>query len=504
MLARYEVDLPVVPGAVQAVRGLAEAGFRLALASSSNRELIDTVLRELGLTELFEVTVSSEEVARGKPAPDVYLEAAASARSRPGALRRGRGLRERDPFSARGGDARDRVSEPALPAGGRCARARRRDGDVRRRRRTGGGSNMTGRARRSDCPSCGGSSLAEILQWPDLPVNAALFPATRTESLSIPRGSVRLMVCERCGLVFNADHDESLVEYSPRCIETQACSPRSRAFTDALAREWVERHGLAGGDVVEVGCGPDATFLRALCDLTGGRGIGIDPACAPGTDGSVTLVAQAFGPQHAELAGRALVCRHTLEHVPEVGAFLGLVRAWSEANAGAPVLLELPDAGRIFRETAFWDVYYEHCSYFTGESLGTSLRLGGPSAGRGDDSRSTASTSWGMLVPDGDRNSSEEEARETVASAKEFGRAATRRIDRARDALRRLASHGPGRGLAGGRQGPRGAHADRRSATRSPPWSTATRQSAVSISRAPIGRSSAPPTWQRCGRRTSW
>ena len=76
MLARYEVDLPVVPGAVQSVRGLAEAGFRLALASSSNRELIDTVLRELGLTELFEVTVSSEEVARGKPAPDVYLEAA--------------------------------------------------------------------------------------------------------------------------------------------------------------------------------------------------------------------------------------------------------------------------------------------------------------------------------------------------------------------------------------------------------------------------------------------
>ena len=45
MLARYEVDLPVVPGAVEAVRGLAEAGFRLALASSSNRELIDTVLR---------------------------------------------------------------------------------------------------------------------------------------------------------------------------------------------------------------------------------------------------------------------------------------------------------------------------------------------------------------------------------------------------------------------------------------------------------------------------
>ena len=75
MLARYEADLPVVPGAVDAVRGLAEAGFRLALASSSNRELIDLVLELSGLDRYFRATVSSEEVARGKPAPDVYLEA---------------------------------------------------------------------------------------------------------------------------------------------------------------------------------------------------------------------------------------------------------------------------------------------------------------------------------------------------------------------------------------------------------------------------------------------
>jgi HAD superfamily hydrolase (TIGR01509 family) len=76
MLARYEADLPVVPGAVEAVTQIAEQGRRLALASSSNRELIAAVLRQLGLTALFDVTVSSEEVPRGKPAPDVYLEAA--------------------------------------------------------------------------------------------------------------------------------------------------------------------------------------------------------------------------------------------------------------------------------------------------------------------------------------------------------------------------------------------------------------------------------------------
>jgi HAD superfamily hydrolase (TIGR01509 family) len=75
LLARYEEELPLIAGAVEAVQRLA-GSFRLALASSSNREVIDAVLARAGLTNLFEVTVSSEEVARGKPAPDVFLEAA--------------------------------------------------------------------------------------------------------------------------------------------------------------------------------------------------------------------------------------------------------------------------------------------------------------------------------------------------------------------------------------------------------------------------------------------
>jgi len=71
---RYREALPLIPGAVDAVLRIA-ARWPLGLASSSNREIIDLVLAESGLTEAFAVTVSSEEVARGKPAPDVYVEA---------------------------------------------------------------------------------------------------------------------------------------------------------------------------------------------------------------------------------------------------------------------------------------------------------------------------------------------------------------------------------------------------------------------------------------------
>ena len=71
---RYRADLPWIPGAREAVRRIA-ARWPLALATSSNREIIDLVLEVGDLGPEFEATVSSEEVAAGKPAPDVYLEA---------------------------------------------------------------------------------------------------------------------------------------------------------------------------------------------------------------------------------------------------------------------------------------------------------------------------------------------------------------------------------------------------------------------------------------------
>ena len=71
----YREELPAIAGAREAVERLA-ARWPLGLASSSNRELIDLALELLGVEHLFTATVSSEEVARGKPAPDVYLEAA--------------------------------------------------------------------------------------------------------------------------------------------------------------------------------------------------------------------------------------------------------------------------------------------------------------------------------------------------------------------------------------------------------------------------------------------
>ena len=84
LVEQYRQRLPLLPGAVEAVRSLARH-WPLALATSSNRNVIDLVLDQADIADAFAATVSSEEVARGKPAPDVYLDAARQLEVDPGA-----------------------------------------------------------------------------------------------------------------------------------------------------------------------------------------------------------------------------------------------------------------------------------------------------------------------------------------------------------------------------------------------------------------------------------
>ena len=125
MLARYRESLPLIDGAVDAVRRLAGT-FTLGVASSSNRPLIEVVLERAGIAELFAAVVSSEEVARGKPAPDVYLEAARRLAVEPGRCAAVEDSSNGIRAAHAAGMRVLAVAERALPARRRRARARRR------------------------------------------------------------------------------------------------------------------------------------------------------------------------------------------------------------------------------------------------------------------------------------------------------------------------------------------------------------------------------------------
>ena len=105
------------------------------------------------------------------------------------------------------------------------------------------------------------------------------------------------------------------------------------------------------------------------------HGMGIDPSCLQERAGGaaaerITVINDYYSEAYAHLDADAVVCRHTLEHIHRVGEFIRIVRHSLRGRPDTVVLFELPDVRRVLREVAFWDIYYEHCSYFTPGSLG--------------------------------------------------------------------------------------------------------------------------------------
>ena len=223
------------------------------------------------------------------------------------------------------------------------------------------------------CPVCRERDIREVLHLASIPTNNSIVCTTRTEAEEWPTGSFRLCACLGCGFLYNADFDPALVEYSERTEETQAFSAHFVRYARSLAEHWVERFDIRNKTVLEIGCGK-AEFLQVMCEIGNNRGLGYDPAVhserVVDPAGRLTLTADLFDERHVGVQADALVCRHTLEHIPDPIAFLELVHRWGTLQGENPVVLfEVPDASRILDETAFWDLYYEHCSYFTTDTL---------------------------------------------------------------------------------------------------------------------------------------
>ena len=224
------------------------------------------------------------------------------------------------------------------------------------------------------CPVCAHAETTQLLHLSSIPTNNAILCDDPSAALDWPVGSFRLTLCRRCGFVFNADFDPRLVEYSGRIEETQAFSPHFVRYAESLAGEWIDRYDLRGQTILEVGCGK-AEFLSIMCEIGDNRGIGYDPGVhLDRLDGEaaarLTLVAELFGDEQLGLDADALVCRHTLEHIAEVHEFLSMLHRWAAQRPEPPVVLfEVPDVERVLDEVAFWDIFYEHCSYFTADTL---------------------------------------------------------------------------------------------------------------------------------------
>ena len=223
------------------------------------------------------------------------------------------------------------------------------------------------------CPACGSERLTPFFEVSGVPGTTTLLIPTREEALSYPKGDIRLFFCEDCGFISNLLYDPMLTEYSERYEGTQAFSPTFDAYHQDLAQGLIDRHQLHGRRALEVGCG-QGEFLQLLCSIGDLEGIGFDPAVRdealhrePGL--RLRFVRDMYSEAHGDIDADLYCCKMTMEHIPDVASFVGMLRRSIGDRSEAIVFVQVPEVGLILRERQFYDVMHEHCSYFTPASL---------------------------------------------------------------------------------------------------------------------------------------
>ena len=232
------------------------------------------------------------------------------------------------------------------------------------------------------CPACGETELTVFFEEGNVPTNSCLLLDDPDEASEFPRGELKIAFCDSCGFVTNTAFTPGQAEYSQRYEETQGFSPRFMAFATELAEQWVEDYDLANKTVLEIGCGK-GEFLVEMAKAGAGHCIGIDPGVhAERWDddefgSQIEWIADFYDERYTHIDADVIICRHTLEHIPNVAEFMTTIRKSIGDRPDTVMLFELPDVQRVLDEVAFWDVYYEHCSYFSLGSLGRLFRQTG-------------------------------------------------------------------------------------------------------------------------------
>ncbi|MDJ0510220.1 MAG: class I SAM-dependent methyltransferase [Crocosphaera sp.] len=231
------------------------------------------------------------------------------------------------------------------------------------------------------CPNCGHQEIQLFYEVKNVPVHSCLMIPTKEEALNFPCGDVNLGFCEKCGFITNVDFDTKWSAYAPNYEDQQSFSPTFNKFALELAKGLIDKYNLHEKNIVEIGCSK-GDFLVLLCELGNNYGTGIDPSSVVGRVKSkaterITFIQDYYSEKYANYYGDLICCRHTLEHIYLTAELVKTVRNSIGDRLNTAVFFEIPDMGRVLRELAFEDIYYEHCSYFTPGTLARLFRLCG-------------------------------------------------------------------------------------------------------------------------------
>jgi SAM-dependent methyltransferase len=228
------------------------------------------------------------------------------------------------------------------------------------------------------CPACGCVQSEPFFDLSEMPVSIGVQWPSAEEARACGKGDLQLGFCPHCGFIWNRAFDPSRVEYSQRYDNSLDFSLVFQDYTRRLARRLIDAYDIRGKEVVELGCGK-GHFLSLLCEQGSNRGVGFDPSydgerIQSATSARITYIQDFYGEQYTQYRGDLICCRHVFEHIPDPTGFLSMVRRTIGERDSTIIYFEVPNVRFILERLSIWDIIFEHCNYFSIESLAALVR----------------------------------------------------------------------------------------------------------------------------------
>ncbi|MDR1896782.1 MAG: methyltransferase domain-containing protein [Prevotellaceae bacterium] len=213
----------------------------------------------------------------------------------------------------------------------------------------------------------------------NVPANQNLLYKTTEDAKNATVGELDIRLDEANGFIYNHAFDPDKVNYSGEYDNNQNWSPYFAAYIDRQIDYLVSKYIPEDSVIVEVGCGKGYYVEKLVRKLSNCTAYGFDTSYVY-EEGEPLLnnlqyFKEYYDGKYAYLRPDVVICRHVIEHIHNPLEFLKEIRATMPEHA--LLFIETPDVNWILKNTAIFDFFYEHCSYWNEKSIEYVLRLSG-------------------------------------------------------------------------------------------------------------------------------
>lgn len=221
------------------------------------------------------------------------------------------------------------------------------------------------------CPSCNSKDIRFLFERKNVPIKQNEPLVSEKDAKNVKVSNLEIYICCDCTFVFNAAFNASLITYTEKYNNNQLYSNTFTEHINELIESVGQYNNLKNKSVIEIGCGKGDFIKRLSNKYKENQYYGFDTTYEGPLEYSsnLTFYQEYFNKKYKGFKSDFIFCRHVIEHISNPKEFLESLKETIQETKGVKLFFETPTIEWIFQNNAFWDFFYEHCSYFSAYSL---------------------------------------------------------------------------------------------------------------------------------------